>query len=51
MHVVSSSGPDRPRSNLYDFQHEHLMKVIDSWHEEDKIIYITEILTAGTLEG
>eukprot|EP01138_Halocafeteria_seosinensis_P002727 gb/GECG01002788.1/.p1 GENE.gb/GECG01002788.1/~~gb/GECG01002788.1/.p1 ORF type:complete len:667 (+),score=91.19 gb/GECG01002788.1/:1-2001(+) len=51
MHVVSASGPGRPRDNLYDFQHEHLMKVIDSWQEDNTVIYITEILTAGTLEG
>ena len=49
--VGEGSGPDRPKNNFYEFQHEHLMNVIDSWKEGDRVIYITEILTAGTLEG
>lgn len=38
------------RIRLHDLEHDHLIKILDSWTEDDgSIIYITPIVTAGTL--
>lgn len=52
MHVVPATATDYRRPYYsQEMEHEHLMKVLDSWQEDDKIVYITEIVTGGTLEG
>lgn len=49
--VLKPRGTTNRQLEPHKLDHRHVLKVIDSWEDNDKIYYVTEILTAGTLEG
>lgn len=51
LHEIASDEGSAAVTLPSGVQHENLMRVLDHWTEDDKEVYVTEIVVDGTVEG
>jgi len=51
MHVVKCSDPTNPRYSPVQLKHENIVYVTASWAEEGQVVFVTPMVSAGTLQG
>ena len=52
MHVVTVGANTLPSTHsALSLENDNLIKIVDSWREGNEVVYVTPIVTAGTLAG